>query len=631
MTEVIATTPAWARDVDLSIPLHPQILLTGNVRDLYPTDGGHIRLKDGELHTKIRLLDLVAMLWHVCEARGYAELAVWDGMTSKLTLQSGLDRNIPKNPDDPMSALSGDFKSAEDLSDLERLGDLMIKLQKNEGPAIGLVIQYAARLASANLTPQPDARKLLARAEVLGHNASSTHGTGMMPFNTIFWVCSRQEELHSSFVVDSPALRVIRVPFPTREVRTRAARSLFSAQIQNDSNSAIERASRANALAEVTHGMTVRDLRACLRLANDRGLAADSYADSARLLQIGTHDDHWSATALRGKIEKAEEYLNARVLGQERAVNKAVDILIRSAAGLNGAHMSSSPNRPRGVLFLAGPTGVGKTELAKGIASLILGEGADPVRFDMSEFRADEARQRLIGAPPGYVGYDVGGELTNAVRANPVCVLLFDEIEKAHPRIFDLFLQILEDGRLTDGRGATVYFTECFLVFTSNLGTVERTVDRRTIPAEITRNTEPGDVEPALRKAFDDFFNIELGRPEIRNRFGDSFVALDYIDPKIAPKILGKALDAVASRVMKVHGLHIIFDDILPDVEAKVIQNLPDGGRGIGTVVESLVVNPLAREIFFDATLVPGATIRLTNLKEETAGRWTLKVQRCPE
>ena len=126
------------------------------------------------------------------------------------------------------------------------------------------------------------------------------------------------------------------------------------------------------------------------------------------------------------------------------------------------------------MLFLVGPTGVGKTELAKAIdRARVRRRAARTIRFDMSEFSAEHADERLIGAPPGYVGHDAGGELTNAVRAQPFSVLLFDEIEKAHPKILDKFLQILEDGRLTDGQGPTVHFSECLIVFTSNLGIVQ--------------------------------------------------------------------------------------------------------------------------------------------------------------
>ena len=208
------------------------------------------------------------------------------------------------------------------------------------------------------------------------------------------------------------------------------------------------------------------------------------------------------------------------------AIRKAFDILVRSATGLTAAHAQSSATRPRGVLFFAGPTGVGKTELAKALTRLLFDDERFYIRFDMSEFSAEHAADRLIGAPPGYVGHDSGGELTNAARQRPFSLILFDEIEKAHPRILDKFLQLLDDGRLTDGQGETVYFTESVIVFTSNLGVysdteesdgmggmvrVRRpTVDRATVSyAEMAAR-----IEAAIRQ----FFVLDLGRPELLNR-----------------------------------------------------------------------------------------------------------------
>ena len=143
--------------------------------------------------------------------------------------------------------------------------------------------------------------------------------------------------------------------------------------------------------------------------------------------------------------------------GRDHAVTHMLDIVKRAVTGVGGVRRGG---RPRGVAFLAGPTGVGKTELAKTITELLFGDESAYIRFDMSEFCAEHADQRLIGAPPGYVGYDAGGELTNAIRERPFSVVLFDEIEKAHPRILDKFLQILDDGVLTSGRGDRVYFSE---------------------------------------------------------------------------------------------------------------------------------------------------------------------------
>ncbi|MEU8257006.1 AAA family ATPase [Micromonospora inaquosa] len=608
--------PAWAREIELSLPLHPQVLLSGNVRDLYPvvTLGPEAEPDD----ETVDLVDLSEMVWKVVSRRGYAAMLLLNPVTAKVDVRA--DDQAPEWIA-PLRRSNYDTPGA--------IGDLLVQVVQNRDAPVALVLPYTARLAPVDGLLDPGDRALLTRAEVLGHQAAPTRGhaptTAMAPFNTVVWVCERQEELHPLFPIGSPMLRVVPVPRPTLDVRATAARILFAGMAPDD------RRVRAHAMAEVTHDMTVRDVIACGRLARDRGLPADRYADAARLLQVGITDDPWSAERLRQKISTAEEYLNQRVVGQERAVRKAVDILIRSAVGLNGAHASSSPNRPRGVLFLAGPTGVGKTELAKAIASLVLGEDAKPHRFDMSEFRADEAHQRLIGAPPGYVGYAAGGELTNAVRANPVSVLLFDEIDKAHPRIFDLFLQILEDGRLTDGRGATVYFTECFLVFTSNLGVSEpKNPDGESAPAAagppaVSYHTQPAQVERLLRDAFTQFFNQTLGRPELRNRFGDSYVVLDYIRPHVAPVILAKALRSVAARVARTHDLRL---DIRPDVEAKLsdimLERLADGGRAIGTLVETVVVNPLGRWIF-DKTPAPGSVITLTSIAGSD-GDWRVEV-----
>jgi ATP-dependent Clp protease ATP-binding subunit ClpB len=166
----------------------------------------------------------------------------------------------------------------------------------------------------------------------------------------------------------------------------------------------------------------------------------------------------------RDKLLKMEEVLSKRVVGQEEAV-KAVSTAVRRArAGLQ------DPNRPMGSFMFLGPTGVGKTELTKALAAFLFDDEHAMVRIDMSEFMEKHSVSRLIGAPPGYVGYDEGGVLTEAVRRRPYQVVLFDEIEKAHPDVFNVLLQVLDDGRLTDGQGRTVDFRNTLIIMTSNLG-----------------------------------------------------------------------------------------------------------------------------------------------------------------
>jgi ATP-dependent Clp protease ATP-binding subunit ClpB len=170
---------------------------------------------------------------------------------------------------------------------------------------------------------------------------------------------------------------------------------------------------------------------------------------------------------LEGELPEAgasmEEVLHERVVGQDEAVTAVANAIRRSRAGL------SDPNRPIGSFLFLGPTGVGKTELARALAEFLFDDDRAMVRIDMGEYHGEAHRGRLVGAPPGYVGYDEGGQLTEAVRRRPYAVVLLDEIEKAHPDVFNVLLQVLEDGRLTDGQGRTVDFTNTVLIMTSNL------------------------------------------------------------------------------------------------------------------------------------------------------------------
>jgi ATPases with chaperone activity, ATP-binding subunit len=249
-------------------------------------------------------------------------------------------------------------------------------------------------------------------------------------------------------------------------------------------------------------------------------------------------------------------------------------------------------------LFFAGPTGVGKTELAKALAELIFGSEHNYIRFDMSEFSQEHTNQRLIGAPPGYVGYETGGELTNAVKKNPFSVILFDEIEKAHPIILDIFLQILDDGRLTSGRGETVYFSESIIIFTSNLGVYSVSPTGEKIQ-KITPNMEYEEISKRLREEIYTFFKFKIGRPEILNRIGENIVVFDFIRPESARLIMKKMLNNIR---LKLEDEKKIKLEISPEVEEslyqEVIKDLSMGGRGIGNRLEVIFVNPLAKLLF---------------------------------
>ena len=329
------------------------------------------------------------------------------------------------------------------------------------------------------------------------------------------------------------------------------------------------------------------------------------------LYRYGIRENPWDS--LNSEVlRNAEETFQKRVKGQNHAVMKTLDVVKRAVTGMSGLQ-SSSHAKPKGILFFAGPTGTGKTETAKTLAELLFGDESCCIRFDMSEYSQSHSDQKLLGAPPGYVGYEAGGQLTNAVKNNPFSILLFDEIEKAHPSIFDKFLQILEDGRMTDGQGNTVYFSECIIIFTSNLGIYTRN-EFGTREANVTYDMDYPEVQNRVRRAIEDYFKLELGRPEILNRIGENIVVFDFIRPEIAELILDSQIERIKKSLSSEKRIELVISEKARNVlVSKAIDNLGNGGRGIGNIVESLLIDPLSRYMF-DENIKGGVTITINDI-----------------
>ena len=244
----------------------------------------------------------------------------------------------------------------------------------------------------------------------------------------------------------------------------------------------------------------------------------------------------------REKILHLDDQLHERVVGQDEAVQKVTEAILRSRAGI------ADPNRPIGSFLFLGPTGVGKTELAKSLAQCLFDDEHNIVRIDMTEYMEKFSVSRLIGAPPGYVGYDEGGQLTEAVRRKPYSVVLFDEIEKAHPDVFNILLQILDDGRITDSQGRTVDFKNTIIILTSNLGSsylldgiepdgsISESA-QEAVMAELRRSFRPEflnrlDETIMFRPLTKDNLNgiIDIMVSSLRNRLADRGLGLDITD-----------------------------------------------------------------------------------------------------
>ena len=591
-----ASWPAWLREIDSLLAVHPQFVLSGNVRDRYRLPLPDLPLVDtitGALAAALRNAGFDALLVH----------DVVDGY-----------RVVSDDPEaawaDVRELVGVDLRS-ERGDDLGTLADVVRLFAAGGGRRMALVLDYASQMTGSVNELGPREHAFFASCLKLSHEAAphiEPDADRRALYNPVFWIVEREHDLPAWLTAQNRGIRSIPVPWPGLADREDTAALLTGAGRGEDREHAAEH------IAARTEGMTTASLFDIAALFADQQIPYTDAEDAVRVYTLGAAESPWRRGALaeRLRAHDIESALSARVLGQPAAVTKAADILRRAVLGLSGAQAGAGSSRPRGVLFFAGPSGVGKTELAKALTGLVFGSEDAYVRFDMSEFTSEHAGDRLVGAPPGYVGFEGGGELTNAIRRKPYALLLFDEIEKAHPRILDKFLQLLDDGRLTDGRGTTVHFSDTLVVFTSNLGMTRPARDGRgsrvaTVTPEDAYDVIEAQVTDEIRRHFTE----ELNRPELLNRVGDNLVVFDFIRPPVAADIADLMLANIAARVEDSAGITVkVSDEAHAQLHELATADLSFGGRGIGNVLESRFVNPLARALFERQT-VTGSTVEV--------------------
>jgi ATP-dependent Clp protease ATP-binding subunit ClpA len=291
------------------------------------------------------------------------------------------------------------------------------------------------------------------------------------------------------------------------------------------------------------------------------------------------------------KLLKMEERIHQRLVGQDDAVVAVSDAIRRSRAGLK------DPNRPIGSFIFLGPTGVGKTELAKSLAEFLFDTEEAMVRIDMTEYQEKHTVSRLIGAPPGYVGYEEGGQLTEAVRRRPYRVILFDEFEKAHPDVFNILLQLLDDGRLTDGQGRTVDFKNTIVIMTSNVGSeaITESLKNRKFDYEKTKK----EVYQILQRSV---------KPEFLNRV-DEIIVFKPLKFDEIKDIVERELKKVEKNIVE-FGFKIEFSEKVKDYLAHEGFDPVYGARPLRRAIQRLIENPLSKNII-SGTFKKGSTIKV--------------------
>ncbi|MEV7215781.1 AAA family ATPase [Kitasatospora cineracea] len=441
-------------------------------------------------------------------------------------------------------------------------------------------------------------------APLVGEHAAALDGR---PRNPVLAVVGDLGRLPGWLHQEDPRTVVLHVAPPDQTER----RLWFSMTAREFNGGAQATRAEFEPLVAATDGMSGWELNALARSSHVRRVAVQQPARLLDRHRLNVTADPWTQLDHRTVLEAAGE-LGDRVIGQPAAVDAVVSALRSAYAGIGFG--SSGAARPRGAFFFVGPTGVGKTELAKSVAQLIFGDPSAYARFDMSEYQQEHSAERLAGSPPGYLGNERGGELTRRVQERPFSVLLFDEIEKAHPVVLDKFLQILEDGRLTDGQGRTAHFSQSLIIFTSNTGAD----GLPSLLAEFGDELPYKVLQQHFTDAVEDKFRA-IGRPEIYGRLKPGVVVFDMLRTAHVVGIAERLLAQLAESVHERHRVELVPDR--PSLDRWITDRMtaPErrayGGRQIRNEFEAVLLAVVRHLV--ERRPAPGTRLLLTVDEDE--------------
>lgn len=566
------------------------IIIDGNVGDVYQNE-------------KRQILDLKEYLKQILEVMEYDDIICWDKVDgtkdniNKLELVDDVqvegDSYLDNGELGELLGTSADDSDKNDTvqvdtTDVKEMLNIVMKNLLNKDRKVVFILNWADFMFSGTQLPPDEREQLTILGKAIREKMPDYNSTDVNE-STVILITNKLAMFPISFYQNNPEVSTLTLPKPDRDEREAMLRKIaISFNVVTDKGKDLMECEKINEYIDMLNDFTNREIIQLARLSRKEDKM--TFDKLFLLFKYGEKDNPWEKLPYV-EVKNIKKKLGERVIGQDKAIEKIEKVVVKAYMGMTGLHKTSSRSMPKGVLFFVGPTGVGKTELSKALAKFLFGDEDACIRFDMSEYAQENSDQKLIGAPPGYVGYEEGGQLTNAIKEKPFSVILFDEIEKAakpNPRILDIFLQILEDGRLTDSKGETVYFSESIIIFTSNLGASEVKADSEDPASEFIETVKS-------------YFNNELKRPELLGRIGYSnIVPFNFIkDNEFRLKIAQSKLKPIKQGIKEKYHMNLVFDDELAFINYVIGDaDKSKGGRDILNAINDKLLDDLAMWLF---------------------------------